>query len=182
VFPDDVVVVRPLLASDDRTSFVSGDDALDRFFRHYAGQNQFRHHLGVTYVALGGERILGFATVSAGDIEPDRVRSGSRMPYRLPVLRLARLAVLQEAQGRGIGATLLRHVLRLANEMNGAVGCAGVVADAKVSAVAFYERYGFAEIDLIEGTSHARPEPIVMFLSQRAIQRGLGDLSQKGPS
>ena len=39
---------------------------LDRFFARYAGQNQFRHHIGATYVALESETILGFATVSCG--------------------------------------------------------------------------------------------------------------------
>ena len=36
----------------DRTSFRSGDADLDRFFHQFARQHQFRHHLGVTYVAV----------------------------------------------------------------------------------------------------------------------------------
>ena len=46
------VEVRLLDAADDRESFQSGDSARDLFFPRYAGQNQFRHHIGVTYVAV----------------------------------------------------------------------------------------------------------------------------------
>ena len=43
--------IRALREDDQRSEFCSGNDSLDRFFREFAGQNQFRHHLGVTYVA-----------------------------------------------------------------------------------------------------------------------------------
>lgn len=54
--------IRALRSSDDRTHFRSGDASLDVFFRTYAGQNQFRHHIGVTYVAVEDRRLLGFVT------------------------------------------------------------------------------------------------------------------------
>ncbi len=40
--------IRPLREADDRTTFHSGEPDLDRFFVKYAGQNQFRHHIGTT--------------------------------------------------------------------------------------------------------------------------------------
>jgi hypothetical protein len=67
------VEIRALRASDDRSQFRSGDEALDRFFHQYAGQNQFRHHLGVTYVAADSDRIVGFAAnvdVAANPSDP----------------------------------------------------------------------------------------------------------------
>jgi len=54
------IAVRKLRPEDDRAGFRSGDVDLDRFFHKYAGQNQFRHHIGTTYVAIDGGRILGF--------------------------------------------------------------------------------------------------------------------------
>ncbi len=44
--------IRALRTSDDRSAFQSGDEALDRFFHRYAGQNQFRHYLGVRLLGL----------------------------------------------------------------------------------------------------------------------------------
>ena len=88
--------IRPLRYSDDRSGFCSGNPDLDRFLSRFAGQNQFRHHIGTTYIAAGGNTIMGFATVSASHIEirdlPDIHKKG--LPkYPLPVLRLSRLAV-----------------------------------------------------------------------------------------
>ena len=51
--------LRPLLESDDRTGFSCGQGDLDRYFQHFAGQNQFRHQLSVTYVAIANDVIVG---------------------------------------------------------------------------------------------------------------------------
>ena len=58
--------IRRLRPDDDRSRFRSGEHDLDRFFRAYAGQNQFRHHFGVTYVAVDDGDVLGFLTVAPG--------------------------------------------------------------------------------------------------------------------
>lgn len=67
--PADEVIVRVLDPADDRSSFRSGNMDLDRFFLRYAGQNQFRPHIGTTRVAVRGPSLLGFATVSAAHLE-----------------------------------------------------------------------------------------------------------------
>lgn len=169
--------IRALLPTDDRSHFRSGNIELDRFFQRFAGQNQFRVQLGVTHVALDGGRIVGFATVSAAQVQllhlPEAERKG--LPaYPVPVIRLSRMAVLEEAQGRGIGAALLRHVNRLAVELaTDKVGCAGVLVDAKPEARAFYARYGFIELELTDGAlpDHLGASP--MFLGVRRIRAAL---------
>src|SRR4030042_1077393 len=126
--------IRALRPRDDRSAFECGDEALDRFFRRYAGQNQFRHHLGVTYVAVDGGRVLGFVTVAPRHVEIDELpeRARKKLPrYPLPVLGLARLAVDKQAQATGLGGKLLRFVLELASTMADELGCAGIVVDAK---------------------------------------------------
>jgi len=161
------IEIRLLRPDDDRAGFESGNIDLDRFFRQYAGQNQFRHHIGATYVASGGKEILGFATVAAGHIEIEglpKTKKKKLPQYPLPILRLARLAVDQSAQGRGVGRLLLQAVFRITQEMAQSVGCVGVVVDAKPEAVAFYARYGFEPLDVIEGKLGSRPEPLPMFL------------------
>ena len=72
------IEVRLLGETDDRSSFQSGDEQLDLFFRRYAGQNQFRHHLGTTYVAVESETIRGFATVTVGHVEIENLPPGLR--------------------------------------------------------------------------------------------------------
>ncbi len=169
--------IRALRPTDDRARFTSGDEALDRFFRIYAGQNQFRHHLGVTYVAVEGERVLGFATFAPRHIEIEELPAGQRkkLPrYPIPVLGLARLAVETSAHGLGVGSQLLGYVLRIALEMSERVGCAGVVVDAKQGAVAFYEKYGFVPFEALEGESEARPRPTPMWMAMATVKRALG--------
>ena len=166
--------IRPLRPGDDRSRFHSGDEALDRFFHRYAGQNQFRHHLGVSYVAVESDQILGFVTVAPRHIDiedlPDRLRK--KLPrYPIPVLGLARLAVDATARSMGLGSQLLRFVLELATRMADDLGRAGVVVDAKPGAVEFYARYGFAAFEAVEGQSEARPEPTMMWLPIEAIER-----------
>jgi GNAT superfamily N-acetyltransferase len=172
-----VVEIRALRERDNRASFRSGDADLDRFFQQFAGQNQFRHHLGVTYVAVDDQDILGFATVAAAHIEIDGLPAALRrkLPrYPLPVLRLARLAVDRSAQGQGLGLQLLRFVLRLALQMADDYGCVGVIVDAKPDAVTFYAKHGFLAVEAVEGGSDARPAPGPMFLSIRAIRDAAG--------
>ena len=166
------IEVRMLRPDDDRSEFDSGNLDLDRFFRQYAGQNQFRHHIGATYVARDEEKILGFVTVVAGHIEiEDLPESRSRgLPhYPLPILRLARLAVDRSAQGRGVGKRLLRAVFQISIDMAQSVGCVGVVVDAKPDFVGFYKRIGFEPFSVIEGKLDSRPEPLPMFLPMRAM-------------
>ena len=169
--------IRGLRESDDRSQFRSGDPDLDRFFHKFAGQNQFKHYVGVTYVAVEDRRILGFATVTPAHVEIDGLPAAARkrLPrYPLPVLRLARLAVAQSAQGLGLGAQLLRFVFQLTLRMAEDYGYVGVVVDAKRGTIDFYEKYGFIRVDVTEGRSDARPEPTPMFLATRTIREGMG--------
>jgi GNAT superfamily N-acetyltransferase len=165
--------IRALEVSDDRSTFSSGDPFLDRFFRVYAGQNQFRHHIGVTYVATVDARILGYATVAPRHIHvealPERVKD--KLPhYPLPVLGLARLAVDQSARSLRVGTQLLRFVLKLATKLADQVGCYAVTVDAKPAAMEFYSKYGFRAFDALEGQSFERPATIPMYLMMRDIK------------
>lgn len=166
------VEIRPLDGSDDRTSFRSGDEALDLFFHRYAGQNQFRHHIGVSYVAVEEGRILGFVTVSAASLDVGSLAAQHRRPpYPMPVLRVARLAVDQDRTGLGLGGALVRHCIELAERMRDEYGCVGLVVDAKPHVVPYYERFGFEIIEIQQGATLQRPAPTPMFLSLGAVPR-----------
>lgn len=170
--------IRALREADDRSAFRSGDPDLDRFLLRYAGQNQFRHHIGTTYVAEEAGRILGYATVAPSQLEAEKLPASTRrkLPrYPLPVLRLARLAVDQAAQGQGVGKALLRFVFRLALRLAGEYGCTGVVVDAKPGAIPFYEGLGFLALEIVEGHGASRPMPTTMFLSIRDIRAAVGE-------
>ncbi len=155
--------IRVLRPSEDRSGFSSGNIELDRFFQRFAGQNQFRVQLGVTHVAIERGQILGFATVSAAQV---------KLPaYPVPVIRLSRMAVASRAQGRGVGAALLRHVNLLAVELSTEkIGCVGVLVDAKSDARDFYARYGFIELEPEAGELAAHFQATPMFLGVQRIR------------
>lgn len=168
------VTVRCLEPGDDRTGLISGHPELDHFFQRFAGQNQFRHHLGVTYIALVANKIVGFVTVSVGEIASDPVAEliHKRLPaYPLPILRIARLATDQRCRGLGIGRELLRAMLELALEMRDRVGCVGVIVDAKPEAVTFYRPLGFQPLNIVSGALGDHIQPIPMFLPVQAIAK-----------
>ena len=171
--------IRALHESDDRSLFHSGDPDLDRFFHDFAGQNQFKHYVGVSYVAIDESHILGFATVAPGHLEIEELPTAAqrKLPrYPLPVLRLARLAVDMSAQGLGVGGQLLKFVLTLALRMAREFGCVGVIVDAKPQAVDFYDKYGFIRVEAFDVLPDRGPSPIPMFLPMRAISAAIAPL------
>ena len=90
----------------DSTDFDCGNDALNRFIKLYALQGQ-RANISQTYVALTPEKkIAGYHTLVVGSVvhgeAPERLKKGiPRHP--IPVVILARLAVDNSEQGRGLG-------------------------------------------------------------------------------
>ena len=174
--PELDIQFRALKAKDDKTVFCSGNIELDRFFQRYAGQNQFRHHIGTTYILLTGNKIVGFITVSAGEIAVDDLpsQSRSRLPeYPLPVMRIARLAIDKQFQGLGLGKKILRFSFELALDMKSHYGCVGVVVDAKQESINFYHKLGFLPLETLVGELGDRPQPKTMFLSIKTIEQAI---------
>jgi predicted N-acetyltransferase YhbS len=140
------VRIEPLDGRHGREGFDCGDAALNDFLRRQAGQQQ-RRGFGKTYVALadGATDIVGFVTVSAGQVATQALPSHPKLPrYPAPMLRIGRLAVDIRQQGQGIGQDLLAFALHLALEFSERVGLYAVVVDAKDGkASAFYRRFGF---------------------------------------
>jgi GNAT superfamily N-acetyltransferase len=164
--------VRPLRAEDDRRRFRSGYRDIDRFFGEFAGQLQYRNHIGTTYVAEEDGAIVGFVNLAPSHIEIEGAPLALKktvVTYPVPVLRLARLAVASSARGRNIGYELLRVAFFIAHKMAERGDCAGVVVDAKPDAVDFYERCGFTRIEALEGSLGDRPQPLPMFLPMGSI-------------
>ncbi|MBK8570071.1 MAG: GNAT family N-acetyltransferase [Nitrosomonadales bacterium] len=141
-----MVAIQLLGAEHRREGFDCGDAALNDFLLRQAGQQQ-RRGFGKTYVALAddGVSVIGFVTVSAGQVATSALSSQTKLPrYPAPVLRIGRLAVDAQHQGSGVGQDLLAFALRLAVEFSQRVGLYAVVVDAKHDqAKAFYVKLGF---------------------------------------
>ena len=172
------IEIRKLEKRDNRANFSSGNIEIDRFFIKYAGQNQFKHKIGVTYIAVEvrTQKIIAYATVSSSSLSINDldISEYKKLPnYPLPILRIARLGVDKMYQNRGIGKMLLKKMLYLSLELEKLAGCLGVFVDAKDSAVDFYKKYGFEIVPVENGELHTRPIPKLMYLSLKNIKKTL---------
>jgi GNAT superfamily N-acetyltransferase len=103
---------RKLQPSDDRSAFRSGVPELDEWFQRYALQNQ-RKDNAVTYVAAVDGRIVGYYALCAAGVSREEAPAefARGRPTSIPCVLLARLAVDERAQGRGLGAALFRDAI-----------------------------------------------------------------------
>lgn len=140
-------IIEPLAAGHDRTKFTCGVDALDRYFRHQAGQD-VRRRATVCFVAreIATGQIAGFYTLAAGGIPlgglpANLVKRLPRYPA-VPVARLGRLAVALAYRGLRLGGALLWDAVERASRSDVAVYA--LVVDAKdEQAESFYLHHGF---------------------------------------
>lgn len=131
----------------DVTGFSCGNESLDRWLVHYAGQNQ-RRDAARTFVATANDRVYGYYTLVAGQIDhheaTPETSDGLSQHFPIPIAILARLAVEVDHQGHGIGAALLNDALARVDRASEQVAVRAVVVHAvDENASAFYERFGF---------------------------------------
>ena len=144
------MLVLPLNDRHDRKSFDCGDADLNGWLRQTAKQHKEKG-VSSTFVAVADEssiEVLGYYAISLAElVNADlSVQYRKRLPNKVPVFRLGRLASAIQHQRKGIGEHLLfdaiDRVMRIANE----VGGIGLVVNAKHSAVDFYQKYGFEQM------------------------------------
>lgn len=134
---------RRLEKGDDRSSFSSGAPELDDWLRRFAWENQ-RANNAVTYVATVAGVVVGYHSIAAAGISRNDAPSefSARRPIDIPCILLARLAVDQRAQGRGLGAALFLDAVRRAVSASEALGAACLLIHCRdEEARSFYLRH-----------------------------------------
>jgi GNAT superfamily N-acetyltransferase len=141
------MLVLPLNDGHERKSFDCGNAELNDWFSRMARQHKEKG-VSSTFVAVASAdemEVLGFYAISLAELVnaelPAQYRK--RLPARIPVFRLGRLATAKAHQGKGIGEFLLFDALARVTRIAGEVGGIGLVVDAKPPAIGFYARYGF---------------------------------------
>lgn len=134
-----------------RASFRCGVPALDIYLQQQAGQHQ-RDGIATTHVVTDDSNpahILGYCSLAAAQLQLHDLQAADRrrLPaYPVPAVRLGRLAVAIEAQGKGYGRLLLGHAMNCSVALRGQLGVRVLVVDAlDESAAAFYRLHGFHE-------------------------------------
>ena len=148
--------------------FDCGEDALNRFLSRFALPNQ-QASASQTYIGLADDTIVGFYTLVVGEVAyddaPERLKKGlARHP--VPLMLLARLAVSQVWQGKGIGSGLLKDAMLRTTQAAEIGGIRALAAHAKNDAAcAFYEHFGFIP---------SPTDPIHLFVLTKDLQRIIG--------
>ena len=139
-------LIAKLAAAHDVSVFDCGVDALNRFIKLHALQSQ-RAEVSKTYVAAVGNAVVGYHTLVVGNVfhddAPERLKKGIP-PHPIPMILLARLAVDQHWQGRGLGAALVVDAMRRTLQAADIAGARALLVQAKDdSAQQFYRHLGF---------------------------------------
>lgn len=144
---------EPLAAAHRLEGFDCGRPALNDWLLRHARQAQGSGS-AKTFVVAEGDRVAGYFSLTVGQVDtldaPPRIRQGMGQ-YPVPVVILARLAVSQQDQGRGIGVGLLQDAIRrtlLIAEQAGIRAMLTHPIDA--DAARFYTRFGFIPSPLRE--------------------------------
>jgi len=105
--------IHKLGAADNTDAFDCGQPALNQFLQRHALVN-LKANSAQTYVCACQGRVVGYYSLAVGSVDPQaaplRVIKGlARHP--VPVMILARLAVDQSHQHKGLGRALLKDAL-----------------------------------------------------------------------
>ena len=101
------VRIEPLSDDHDRSQFLSGSNALERYLREQASQD-IRRRIATCFVAVSvtagvaGYYTLTATSVALSALPPDIAKKLPRYPV-VPAVLLGRLAVARHYQGHGLG-------------------------------------------------------------------------------
>lgn len=134
------------------SEFDCGEDDLNDFLLNDA-KNYLKYLISVTYLILNGNDIVAFFSVSNDRVSVQDADNSTwrkiktTFPHRkhrkdYPAVKIGRLAVNRNYQGRSIGQKILRFIANMFTT-NNRTGCCFVTVDALPSAIAFYEKNGF---------------------------------------
>jgi GNAT superfamily N-acetyltransferase len=143
--------LEPLSDAHDRAAFScgtgEGNAALDRYLKTQATQD-IRRRVATCFVAVEAEssKVAAYYTLaSAGipftELPPEITKKLPRYPS-IPAVRVGRLAVDAQFQGKGLGGAMLADALQ--RVLSSAPATYALLVDAKdEKAVAFYRHHGF---------------------------------------
>ena len=158
-------VIEKLNNRHELASFDCGKQELNRFLHRHALSNQ-QSNSSQTYVVCRNKLVVGYYSLTVGSVSHDAAtqRVKKAMPgYPIPVIILARLAVVSTLKGQGVGSALLKDALTRSAHAADTVGVRALLVHAKDDeAKKFYEHFNF----------DASPsDPYHLFLLIKDIQR-----------
>jgi GNAT superfamily N-acetyltransferase len=160
------LLIEPLTRKHDRKSFDCGDEAVTRFLREKALQDQERD-LSRTMVLAGlpesPNRIIGYHTLVMSQVRQEEIPNDKpKITRGIPVILLGQIGIDMNFQGQGLGDLLLTDAQARVDEISRKVGIRALMLDARNEKLAkWYESRDFVRF----------PNSLRMFKSIQAIRR-----------
>lgn len=145
-----MVQILLLSGHHDRNAFDCGNSILNGWLATTANQHR-KKGISTTYVAVettGSAAVFGFYSISVAELRSDELPDAwkDKLPQKVPVFRIGRLAVSLAHQRTGLGRLLLANAVSRLTRLASEVGGVGIVVDAKPDAIEFYRREGFEQM------------------------------------
>lgn len=143
--------VRPILDINSSlfSHFDCGVEDLNLYFRRFAKKND-KLGIGRTYVLLKEAKVVGYYTVSMGQIEYQSLPQPSQKgipKYPIPIVLIGKLAIDTKFQDQGLEKYLLMDILERSIRVSNEIAIFAIIVDAKnEKAKEFYARYGFVQL------------------------------------
>ena len=165
------IIIDRLIREHDLSQFDCVNATLNEWLRKFAWTNQ-QADSAKTYVALDGNRVVGYYALTTGSVHkhesPQRIAKGLAN-HPIGVVLLARLAVDQTRQGKGLGKALLFDALSRIEEAADIVGVRAVLVHAiDEAARRFYLHFNFEESPV---------DPYQLLLLLKDLRKAIGEQS-----
>lgn len=131
--------------SRDISCFESTSLELNEFLKEDALKNQMEL-ISKTYFCYHSDKLIGYITFATDILKAEEMRKEEHIegvPYKeYPAIKIARLAVDKEYEGRGVGTFLLKVAVGKAYDISERVGCRFITVDSKQESIGFYQKSG----------------------------------------
>ncbi|MCX7192015.1 MAG: GNAT family N-acetyltransferase [Proteobacteria bacterium] len=144
------MLILPLNNEHDKKGFDCGDADLNRWLAQVARQHKEKG-VSSTFVVVADEsstEVMGFYAINLAEVINAElpVHARKRLPEKVPVFRLGRLATAKHHQGKRIGEFMLFDAIDRVTRIATEIGGVGLLVNAKSSAIDFYLQYGFEQM------------------------------------
>lgn len=157
-------LLSALDSKHNRNDFNSRSEALNHYLMHQVNQD-IRRRVASCFVAIHqNQRIAAYYTLASASVKLSDLPTsiGKKLPRypSVPAVRMGRLAVDQEFEGKGLGSALLADAL--AKAASSEIAAFALIVDAKdAQAARFYLHHGFIALP---------DSPLTLFLALATVQ------------
>ena len=150
---DNGLVIEPLNRQHKRSSFQCGESSLDNYIKKLAKQD-VKRRISQVYIAAESENpstVVGYYTLSTLSVGLNELPESlaCKLPmHPIPAALIGRLAVSEQAQGKGVGKMLLVDAIKRTLAISNEIAIYAMIVDVlNEETKLFYTQFGFTQLN-----------------------------------